>query len=141
MTEFWPQGPDPEPPRPVPVWGLAVAQQAAGAQVVIVGAGSLAIAIRYQPGQHEFPVVVAVGQDQLGAQVRQTADTHGIPVVENRSLAQWLFSKARQGWPIPAEAAPQIAEILAYAARLSADRAAAAIAGQPADPVVSRTTS
>jgi flagellar biosynthesis protein FlhB len=83
------------------------------ADVVITNPVRLAVALRYDPAKSRAPVVVAKGRQLVAARIREIAREHGIPVVENRPLAQNLYN-LEPGDEIPAETYQAVAEILAY---------------------------
>jgi flagellar biosynthetic protein FlhB len=64
------------------------------------------------------PVVLAKGADHIAAQIRERAREHGIPMVENKPLAQTLYKTAEVGQVIPAELFSAVAEVLAQLIRL-----------------------
>jgi len=83
------------------------------ADVVIINPVRLAIALRYDPLKHHAPMIVAKGARAVAARIREIAEEHGVPLVENRPLAQNLY-KMEIGDEIPAETYQAVAEILAY---------------------------
>ena len=83
------------------------------ADVVIINPIRLAIALRYDPLKHHAPMIVAKGARAIAARIREIAEAHGVPLVENRPLAQNLY-KMEIGDEIPAETYQAVAEILAY---------------------------
>ena len=89
------------------------------ASVVVVNPTHYAVALRYEPETDPAPLVVAKGVDFLALRIRQTADRHGIPIVENAPLAQALYRGAELGDEIPADLYKAVAEILALIYRLS----------------------
>ena len=64
------------------------------------------------------PIVVAKGQDHLAARIRAVARDHGVPIVENVTLARALYQTAEVGDAIPANLFSAVAEVLAYLVRL-----------------------
>jgi len=90
----------------------------ATATAVIVNPTHYAIAIRYQMSSMSAPTVVAKGKNYLAARIRQRANDHGIPIVENPPLAQALYKSAEIGQEIPAHLFKAVAEVLAYIYRI-----------------------
>lgn len=88
------------------------------ATVVITNPTHFAVALEYQRGVMTAPVVVAKGQDHLAAKIREIAREHGIPIIENKPLAQALFKGAEVGDAIPADLFGAVAEVLAYLVRI-----------------------
>ena len=62
----------------------------------------------------EAPVVVAKGRGYVALKIRELAKENGVPLVENKPLAQGLYKVVRIGEIIPAEFYKAVAEILAY---------------------------
>jgi flagellar biosynthesis protein FlhB len=88
------------------------------ASVVVANPTHYAVALRYDPATNPAPVVVAKGADFLALKIRETADRHGVPIVENPPLAQALYRAAEIGQEIPADLYRAVAELLAYIYRL-----------------------
>jgi len=61
--------------------------------------------------------VLAMGARKLAARIRELARTAGVPLVENKPLAQALFATARVGAPIPPALYLAVAEVLAFVYR------------------------
>lgn len=79
----------------------------------------LAIALQYERGIMEAPVVAAKGQGYLAEQILKVAKEHGIEIREDADLAT-LLAKIDIGEPIPMEAYAAVAEILSYLYRTNA---------------------
>jgi flagellar biosynthetic protein FlhB len=88
------------------------------ATVVITNPTHFAVALEYRRGEMAAPVVVAKGADFIAAQIRERARKNGIPLVENKPLAQTLFKTAEVGQAIPADLFAAVAEVLAQLIRL-----------------------
>lgn len=84
------------------------------ATAVVTNPTHFAVAIRYEPGTMAAPEVVAKGQDHLALRIRSVAEEHGVPIVENRPLAQALYKSCDVGKPIPMVLYQAVAELLAY---------------------------
>jgi flagellar biosynthesis protein FlhB len=87
------------------------------ADVVITNPEHLAVALRYEGRKMAAPRVVAKGADRIALRIRALATEKGVPVVENRNLAQNLY-KLDLGEEIPARFYQAVAEILAYVYRI-----------------------
>ncbi len=92
------------------------------ATAVIVNPTHFAIAIRYQMNSMAAPTVVAKGKNYLALRIRQIANDHQIPIIENPPLAQALYKSAEVGQEIPAHLYKAVAEVLAYIFRLMKGR-------------------
>lgn len=88
------------------------------ATAVIVNPTHYAVAIRYHHETMPAPVVVAKGKNFLAQRIRARAIEHGVPLVENRPLAQALYKSVDVGQQIPAHLYRAVAEILAYIYKL-----------------------
>ncbi len=84
------------------------------ADVVITNPTRIAVAIKYEAGRMEAPMVLAKGQELIAARIRELAREHDIPLVENPPVARLLHSKVEIGQTIPEELFKAVAEILAY---------------------------
>ncbi len=89
------------------------------ATVVVTNPTHYAVALKYLPEDMPAPVIVAKGLDYLALRIRDKAEEHGIPIVENPPLAQALYKSAEVGSEISPHLYRAVAEILAYIYRLS----------------------
>ncbi len=89
------------------------------ATAVIVNPTHYAVAIRYDHESMSAPRVVAKGRDYLALRIRRKALELGIPLVENKPLAQGLYKAVEVGQDIPPQLYRAVAEILAYIYSLS----------------------
>jgi flagellar biosynthetic protein FlhB len=81
------------------------------ATVVITNPTHYAVALKFEFNM-AAPVVVAKGLDLLAAQIKEIARDRGIPIMENRSLAQALYKSVEVGDTIPSALYHAVAEIL-----------------------------
>lgn len=88
------------------------------ATVVITNPTHFAVAIEYHRHSMGAPRVLAKGRDKLALRIKDLARERGVPVVENRTLAQALYWGAEVGEYIPAPLFEAVAEVLAYLIRL-----------------------
>lgn len=87
------------------------------ADVVITNPTHLAIAIQYRP-KMRAPEVVAKGAGLMAQKIRELAMASGVPLMENKPLAQLLYKKVEVGDPVPVGLYQAVAEVLAYVYRL-----------------------
>ena len=80
------------------------------ADVVIVNPTHYAVALEYKMEKMDAPVVVAKGLDNLALRIREIAEEHDIPIVENPPLARALFASVELDQSIPAEHFKAVAE-------------------------------
>jgi flagellar biosynthetic protein FlhB len=92
------------------------------ADVVITNPTQYAVALKYVSGQMNAPKVVAKGRGPIAARIREIAQEHGIPLVENPPLARTLYHDVELEHPIPPELFKAVAEILAYVFRIRGRR-------------------
>lgn len=88
------------------------------ADVVITNPTHYAVALQYDPARSSAPVVVAKGERKVALRIREIAEKHNVPIVEDPPLARLLFSQAEIGREIPVETFQAVAEILSYVYRL-----------------------
>jgi flagellar biosynthetic protein FlhB len=93
-------------------------QAVAKADVVITNPTHLAVALSYQSSEMNAPKVVAKGAEKIAEKIREVARKHGVPIVENKKLAQSLYTLVDLGHEIPGTLYQAAAEILAYVYRL-----------------------
>ncbi len=87
------------------------------ADVVVTNPTHLAVALKYDLDLAPAPVVLAMGQRKLAERIKSIAKDAGIPVVENRPLAQALVATATVGRPIPPALYTAVAEVIAFVYR------------------------
>src|SRR5579872_2185506 len=87
------------------------------ASVVITNPTHYAVALQYERGMNA-PVCVAKGVDLLARKIREVAERHEIPVVENPPLARALHGTVEIDQEIPPEHYRAVAEIIGYIMRL-----------------------
>ena len=88
------------------------------ATVVVTNPTHVAVALLYRRADMVAPVVVAKGPDLMAARIKKVAYQHGVPVVENVTLARALYKSAEVGDTIPGALFGAVAEVLAYLVRL-----------------------
>lgn len=93
-------------------------QEVPTADVVITNPTHYAIAIKYEDGEMEAPVVVAKGVDFIAQKIKMIAKEHDIVTVENRPLARALYDQVEIDEEVPEEFFKAVAEILAYVYRI-----------------------
>ncbi len=83
------------------------------AAVVLTNPTHYAVALYYQPGTTEAPVVVARGKGRLAARIRRLAHRYGVPVQQNPPMARALYRACPLGAAIPGHLYRAVAVILA----------------------------
>jgi flagellar biosynthetic protein FlhB len=84
------------------------------ATVVITNPTHLAVALTYNQGKMAAPQVVARGAGHLAERIRALAKEAGVPIMENKPLAQTLYRHVEVGEYIPATLYKAVAQVLAY---------------------------
>ena len=93
------------------------------ADVVITNPFHIAIALRYDTAITNAPQVTAKGARLIAEKIKKAAREAGVPVIENRPLAQTLYKTIDVGEEIPPKLYQAVAEILAYVYQLNKGRA------------------
>jgi len=94
------------------------------ASVIITNPTHYAIALQYDMDAMAAPKVVAKGVDYLAKRIRQLAETHDIPIVENPPLARALYAAVEVDQEIPQEHYKAVAEVIGFVMRLKGKRVA-----------------
>jgi flagellar biosynthetic protein FlhB len=102
-------------------------QSVAKATVVVTNPTHYAIALQYTEDM-DAPIVLAKGRNLIAEQIKKMARWEGIPMVENRPLAQSLYKTVEVGQTIPPQLYTAVAEILAFIYRAQAMATAAVAA-------------
>jgi flagellar biosynthetic protein FlhB len=89
------------------------------ADVIVTNPTHIAIALRYDRKVMRAPKIVAKGIRLNAAKIREIAEKHQVPIVENKPLARMLFKHGRVGGEIPAQLYAAVAEILAWVYRVN----------------------
>jgi len=76
-------------------------------------AGTIAVALRYAPGEMAAPKIVASGRGEIAQRILELAQQHGIKVRADADLAELLIA-VDVGEQIPIAAFAAVAEILMY---------------------------
>jgi flagellar biosynthesis protein FlhB len=92
------------------------------ASVVITNPTHYAVALRYEPGETGAPICLAMGVDAVAARIREIANEHDIPIVEDPPLARALFATADIDQPIPKEHYEAVAKVIGFVMRLARRR-------------------
>jgi flagellar biosynthetic protein FlhB len=92
------------------------------ADVIVTNPTHYAVALRYDAGRMQAPVLVAKGTELVAANIRKIGQAHAVPVVEAPSLARALYFNVELGDPIPAGLYLAVAKLLAYVFQLKAAR-------------------
>lgn len=83
------------------------------ASVVITNPTHYAIALKYEKGMGA-PICLAKGMDAIAFKIREIAEEHAIPVVENPPLARALYATVDVDGEIDSEHYKAVAEVIGY---------------------------
>lgn len=89
------------------------------ADVVVTNPTRLAVALRYDRKTMKAPKIVAKGSRLNAQRIREIAQRHQVPLVENKPLARMMFKYGRVGGEVPAQLYAAVAEVLAYVYRVN----------------------
>jgi flagellar biosynthetic protein FlhB len=89
------------------------------ADVVVTNPTHIAIALRYDRKAMRAPKIVAKGIRLNAEKIREIAQQHQVPIIENKPLARMLFKHGKVGGEIPAQLYAAVAEILAWVYRVN----------------------
>jgi flagellar biosynthetic protein FlhB len=87
------------------------------ASVVITNPTHFAVALQYERGMNA-PICVAKGADLMARKIREVAEAHNIPIMENPPLARALHATVELDREIPQEHYRAVAEIIGYVMKL-----------------------
>ena len=88
------------------------------ADVVVTNPTRLAVAIKYDGLKMDAPTVLAKGAGHVAQNIKKIANENDIPIVEDKQLAQSLYSNVEIGGQVPNEQFQAVAELLAYVYKL-----------------------
>jgi flagellar biosynthetic protein FlhB len=84
------------------------------ATVVVMNPTHYAVALRYEAGDTPAPLCVAKGLDDVAFRIRQVAEEHRIPVVEDPTLARALYATVEIDQVIPREHYEAVAKVISF---------------------------
>jgi len=89
------------------------------ADVIVTNPTRIAIALRYDRKSMRAPKIVAKGIRLNAKKIREIAQLHQIPMIENKPLARMLFKHGKVGSEVPATLYAAVAEVLAWVYRVN----------------------
>ncbi len=89
-----------------------------GADVIVTNPTHYAVALQYDSSVMRAPKLVAKGIDNIALKIREIAQEHDIPIVENPPLAQALYASVDLDREIPADHYKAVAEVIGYVYKL-----------------------
>ncbi|MBR89723.1 MAG: type III secretion protein [Verrucomicrobiales bacterium] len=94
-------------------------QEVPEADVVVTNPTHLAVALKYDRQAMGAPRVVAKGARYNALRIREIANEHDVPIVENKPVARLLFKHCKAGQEIIPQLYAVVAEILAHVYRVN----------------------
>lgn len=92
------------------------------ADVIITNPTHFAVALQFEIGVHQAPIVIAKGADNLAQSIKKIANDNRIPIIENRPLARALYALVEVGNEIPSEYWQAVINILVLVDKISGKR-------------------
>ncbi len=87
------------------------------ADVIITNPTHYAVALKYERGRDQAPMVLAKGENQFARRIKALGAQHQVPQVENKPVARMLYALGKVGEPIPNNLYQAVAGILAFVYR------------------------
>jgi flagellar biosynthetic protein FlhB len=84
------------------------------ATLVIANPTHFAIALRYVREEGGAPMVLAKGQDLIALKIREIAEQHDIPVIEDKALARSMYDHVNVDQAIPPDFYRAVAELIHF---------------------------
>jgi flagellar biosynthetic protein FlhB len=94
-------------------------QDVPSADVIVTNPTHIAVALRYDRKTMKAPRIVAKGTRLNALKIREIAQKHQVPIIENKPLARMMFKYGRVGGEIPAQLYAAVAEVLAWVYRVN----------------------
>jgi flagellar biosynthetic protein FlhB len=88
------------------------------ATVVVTNPTHFAVALEWDELKMEAPVVTAKGADLVAKRIREIAQEHGVPIMENAPLARTLYAKVELDQAIPPNLYAAVAQVIAFVYKL-----------------------
>lgn len=89
-------------------------QKVPDATVVIANPTHFAVALRYEQGETPAPQCLAKGVDAVALRIREVAEAHGVPVIEDPPLARALYGAVELDQFIPTQHYEAVAKIIGF---------------------------
>jgi flagellar biosynthetic protein FlhB len=93
------------------------------ASVVITNPTHVAVALRYEHGAMEAPLLIAKGSGAMAAVMRRIASRHDIPVVQNPTLARRLYQELDIESSVPPHLYSAVARLMVWVIAMREARA------------------
>ncbi|MGU3667556.1 flagellar biosynthesis protein FlhB [Methylobacterium sp. A49B] len=84
------------------------------ATMILANPTHFAIALRYDQGENDAPMVLAKGRDLIALRIREIAEKHRIEIVIDKALTRAMYDHVEVDRAIPAEFYRAVANLLVY---------------------------
>jgi flagellar biosynthetic protein FlhB len=88
------------------------------ATVVVTNPTHFAVALEWDEITMDAPVLTCKGADLMARRIRELANEHGIPIMENPPLARALYDKVELDSPVPPNLYAAVAQVIAFIYKL-----------------------
>jgi len=110
--------------------------QVPDADVVVTNPTHYSVALLYKMDEMPAPKVVAKGVDHLAMRIREVAQAHDVPLVENPPLARALYASVELDEEIPPEHFKAVAEVIGFVMRKRGELPPAADVSADGPPLI-----
>lgn len=90
--------------------------------VVITNPTHISVALRYKQGEDMAPKLVAKGINHMAYKIKELAQEHNVPIVEDKYLARFIYKNVELDQEIPQEIYKAVADILTYIFKLNSKK-------------------
>jgi len=88
------------------------------ATVIVTNPTHFAVALEWDDLKMDAPVLTAKGADLIAKRIRELAEEHDIPILENAPLARTLYAKVPLDSPVPPDLYAAVAQVIAFVYKL-----------------------
>jgi flagellar biosynthetic protein FlhB len=88
------------------------------ATVVVTNPTHFAVALEWDELKMDAPVLTAKGADLIAKRIRELAEEHDVPILENPPLARTLYAKVELDSPVPPDLYSAVAQVIAFVYKL-----------------------
>lgn len=92
------------------------------AKAVVANPTHISVALDYEPGKHDIPYILAMGEDDEAMLMREEAKRHGVPVIVNVKLARMLYADCEENEYIRREHLELAAEVFKAVMQLAVEQ-------------------
>jgi len=93
-----------------------------GAKAIVANPTHISVALDYEPGKHDVPFILAMGEDDDALRMRQFAKEKGIPIIVNVKLARMLYQDCEEDEYIQKEHLELAAQVFKAVMQLAAEK-------------------